>query len=152
MNSFANDLEQFYGKFLFLEECNAIQPRMLSCETFFEMKENCKNNFQEFVLLVWGFFKKLKFNFFQKFYTVAHACCVFRPANGCSAHCSLVEINFLPLKQLFAWFFALFYIKKYVLKGGLPEFMCYSLTNCSYSCREHNCRSIKYIVAGWRFD
>ena len=28
-------------------------------------------------------------------------CCVFQPANGCSACCSLVEINFLMLKQLF---------------------------------------------------
>ena len=31
-------------------------------------------------------------------------CCVFRPANGCSARCSLVELNFLTLKQLFAYF------------------------------------------------
>ena len=30
--------------------------------------------------------------------------CVFRPANRCSARCSLVEINFLTLKQLFAYF------------------------------------------------
>ena len=29
-------------------------------------------------------------------------CCVFQPANMCSAHRSLVEINFLMLKQLFA--------------------------------------------------
>ena len=29
------------------------------------------------------------------------ACCVFWPANGCSAHHSLVEIDFLMLKQLF---------------------------------------------------
>ena len=28
-------------------------------------------------------------------------CCVFRPANGCSACHSLVEIDFLTLKQLF---------------------------------------------------
>ena len=32
-------------------------------------------------------------------------CCVFRPMNKCSAHRSLVEINFLMLKQLFALFF-----------------------------------------------
>ena len=30
--------------------------------------------------------------------------CVFRPANGCSARRSLVEIKFLTLKQLFAYF------------------------------------------------
>ena len=29
-------------------------------------------------------------------------CCVFRPANGCSARCLLVEIDFLTLKQLFS--------------------------------------------------
>ena len=28
-------------------------------------------------------------------------CCVFRPANGCSARRSLVKIDFLTLKQLF---------------------------------------------------
>ena len=33
-----------------------------------------------------------------------YLCCVFRPVNGCSAHRSLVEINFLTLKQLFAYF------------------------------------------------
>ena len=33
-----------------------------------------------------------------------NVCCVFRPANGCLARSSLVEINFLMLKQLFACF------------------------------------------------
>ena len=33
-----------------------------------------------------------------------NGCCVFRPANGCSARRSLIEINFLTLKQLFAHF------------------------------------------------
>ena len=43
-------------------------------------------------------------------------CCVFRPANGCSAPHSLIKIDFLMLKQLFPslteqnkQFFALFY-------------------------------------------
>ena len=31
-------------------------------------------------------------------------CSVFQPVNGCSACRSLVEINFLKLKQLFAYF------------------------------------------------
>ena len=34
-------------------------------------------------------------------YCKFNSCCVFRPANGCSAHRSLVEIDFLTLKQLF---------------------------------------------------
>ena len=37
-----------------------------------------------------------------KYYSLNTACCVFRPANGCSVRRSLVKINFLPLKQLFA--------------------------------------------------
>ena len=35
-------------------------------------------------------------------------CCVFWPANRCSAHRSLVEVIFLTLKQLFPWIFPLF--------------------------------------------
>ena len=35
---------------------------------------------------------------------MVYTCCVFQPANGCSACRLLVEINFLTLKQLFTYF------------------------------------------------
>ena len=60
-------------------------------------------------------------------------CCVFWPANGCSACRSLVEINFLMLQQLFPSISAIKCLKnaknykKHVIKGGLPAFRCYSL-------------------------
>ena len=49
-------------------------------------------------------FKKIKCVVFPTHFFSVIICCVFRPANGCSARLSLVKINFLMLKQLFAYF------------------------------------------------
>ena len=54
-------------------------------------------------------------------------CCVFRPANGCSACRSLVKINFLTLKQLFA----LFYTKKSISLESLFRPANGVLSTCS---------------------
>ena len=34
-------------------------------------------------------------------FVLSLSCCVFQPVNGCSARCSLVQISFLTIKQLF---------------------------------------------------
>ena len=47
-------------------------------------------------------------------------CCVFQPANGYSARCSLVEIDFLMLKQLFP---SLTEQNKQKIKGKLLKIM-----------------------------
>ena len=43
-------------------------------------------------------------------------CCVFWPAKGCFARRSLVEINFLTIKQLFARFYFI-YLHYFILKS-----------------------------------